>query len=72
MAGGSVRQVDARRWQNGILRLLEAFPDQYAALEYLNVTAGETHRAARLIHDTAPRFLERYVEWIEPYLPGAG
>jgi uncharacterized protein YutE (UPF0331/DUF86 family) len=165
-----VRQADARRWQNGILRLLVALPDQYAALEYamatfggdfdvrsfrrafdfadgveaytraqaveralgrvqnfvaelaeldaklaelpptvhgspaerafvslrdagaidgelcrqlrraqrartriehvyLDVTAGETHRAARLIHDTAPRFLARYADWIEPFLP---
>lgn len=36
---------------------------------YLDVTAGEVHRAARLVHDIAPRFLERYVDWIEPYLP---
>jgi len=36
---------------------------------YLDVTAGEVHRAARLVHDIAPRFLERYVAWIEPYLP---
>lgn len=37
---------------------------------YLDVTAGEVHRAARLVRDIAPRFLERYVDWIEPYLPG--
>jgi uncharacterized protein YutE (UPF0331/DUF86 family) len=165
-----VRSVERRRWQNGVVRLIERFPDQYAALEYamgafgddfdlpvfkrafelidgmeaysraqaveralgrvqnfvtelselgaklaqlpprvhgspaerafaslrdagvvddelcarlkdaqrarsriehvyLDVTAGEVHRAARLIHETAPRFLDRYVDWIEPYLP---
>lgn len=36
---------------------------------YLDVTAGEVHSAARLVHDIAPRFLNRYVDWIEPYLP---
>lgn len=37
---------------------------------YLDVTAGEVHRAARAVRDIAPRFLERYADWIEPYLPG--
>jgi uncharacterized protein YutE (UPF0331/DUF86 family) len=166
----AVRPVERRRWQNGVVRLLERFPDQYAALEhamgafgedfdlppfkrafefvdgmdaynraqaveralgrvqnfvaelaelgtklaqlpprvhgspaerafaslrdagviddelcarlkdaqrarsriehvYLDVLAGEVHRAARLVHTTAPRFLDGYVDWIEPYLP---
>jgi uncharacterized protein YutE (UPF0331/DUF86 family) len=170
MAERAVRSVERRRWQNGIVRVLERFPQQYAALEhamggfgddfdlrafkracefademeaynraqaveravgriqnfmadlamqggklvqlppqvhgspadrafcslrdagvidaelcarlreaqrartriehfYLDVTAGEVHRAARLVYDIAPRFLERYVDWIEPYLP---
>jgi uncharacterized protein YutE (UPF0331/DUF86 family) len=171
MAERAVRTVERRRWQNGIVRVLERFPNQYAALEhamgsfgddfdlqafkrafefadgmdaynraqaveravgrvqnfiadlaelgaklvqlpaprergsaaeraffslrdagviddelcgrlrdaqrartriehfYLDVTAGEVHRAARLVRDIAPRFLDRYVDWIEPYLP---
>jgi uncharacterized protein YutE (UPF0331/DUF86 family) len=36
---------------------------------YLDLSAGEVHRAARLVHEIAPRFLRRYVDWIEPYLP---
>ena len=170
MGEREIRPVDRRRWQNGIVRVLERFPQQYAALEsamgafgddfelrafkrafdfadgveaynraqvieraigrvqnfmadlaesgaklaqlpspvhgsnaeraflalrdagvidrelcsglrdaqsartriehfYLDVTAGEVHRAARLVHDIAPRFLDRYVNWIEPCLP---
>ncbi len=36
---------------------------------YVDVTAAEVHRAAQLVHAIAPRFLRRYVDWIEPYLP---
>jgi uncharacterized protein YutE (UPF0331/DUF86 family) len=36
---------------------------------YLDLTAGDVHRAARLVHDTAPDFMTRYRDWIEPYLP---
>lgn len=36
---------------------------------YLDVTAGEVHRAARVLRDIAPQFMSRYVDWIEPYLP---
>jgi hypothetical protein len=36
---------------------------------YLDVTAGEVHRAAVLVHDTAQRFVPRFRDWIEPYLP---
>lgn len=36
---------------------------------YLDVTAGEVHRAAKLVHEIAPQFMSRYVDWIEPYLP---
>lgn len=36
---------------------------------YLDVTAGEVHRATRLVHDTAQRFVPRFRRWIEPYLP---
>lgn len=36
---------------------------------YLDVTAGEVHRAARTVREIAPRFLERYVGWVEPFLP---
>jgi uncharacterized protein YutE (UPF0331/DUF86 family) len=171
MARSEIRPVERRRWQNGIVRVLEHYPDHYAALEsamgafgddfdlrafkrafemtdgmevynraqaveravgrvqnfladlaelgvklaqlpppqergssveraffslrdagvideelcvqlteaqrartriehfYLDVTAGEVHRAARLVRDIAPRFLRRYVDWIEPHLP---
>ncbi|HEU4703824.1 MAG TPA: HepT-like ribonuclease domain-containing protein [Conexibacter sp.] len=170
MAVHEIRPVDRRRWQNGIVRLLERFPREHAALEYamatfgdafelrsfkqaydaeddlaaytraqavahalgrvqnlmaelaemgvqlaslaphargssserafaslreagaidgalcrrlvraqaarnriehtyLDLSAGEVHRAARLVREIAPQFLERYVDWIEPYLP---
>jgi hypothetical protein len=36
---------------------------------YLDLTAGEVYRAARLVHDTAQRFVPRFRAWIEPYLP---
>ncbi|MFL5816845.1 MAG: hypothetical protein ACJ76L_04510 [Conexibacter sp.] len=36
---------------------------------YLDLTAGEVHRAARLVHDTAPGFMRAYRAWIEPFLP---
>lgn len=36
---------------------------------YIDVNAGEVHRAARLVHDTAQRFVPRFRDWIEPYLP---
>jgi hypothetical protein len=36
---------------------------------YIDVTAGEVHGAARHVHGVAPRFLQRYVDWIEHYLP---
>jgi hypothetical protein len=29
----AIRPVDRRRWQNGIVRVLERFPQEYAALE---------------------------------------
>lgn len=30
--------------------------------------AGDVHRAAELVHDTARDFIGRYGAWIEPYL----
>jgi hypothetical protein len=36
---------------------------------YLDLTAGEVHRAARLVFETAPGFMAGYRAWIEPYLP---
>jgi hypothetical protein len=35
---------------------------------YVETPAGDVHRAARLIHDTAREFLTSYRPWIEPYL----
>ena|SRR5437868_5510544 len=36
---------------------------------YLDLTAGDVHRAAQLVYDTAPSFMAGYRPWIEPYLP---
>jgi uncharacterized protein YutE (UPF0331/DUF86 family) len=36
---------------------------------YLDVTAAEVHRAVLLVHGTAQRFVPRFRDWIEPYLP---
>jgi len=36
---------------------------------YIDVTAGEVHRAAWLVRDAAQRFVPRFRDWIEPYLP---
>jgi uncharacterized protein YutE (UPF0331/DUF86 family) len=35
---------------------------------YLQVSAGDVHRAAELVHDAARDFIGRYRTWIEPYL----
>jgi uncharacterized protein YutE (UPF0331/DUF86 family) len=35
---------------------------------YLQVSAGDVHRAAELVHDAARDFIGRYRAWIEPYL----
>lgn len=36
---------------------------------YIDVTAGEVHRAARIVRGAARRFVPRFRAWIEPYLP---
>jgi hypothetical protein len=36
---------------------------------YIDVTAGEVHRAARLLHSAARPFVPRFRDWIEPHLP---
>jgi hypothetical protein len=35
---------------------------------YLQVSAGDVHRAAGLVHDAARDFIGRYRTWIEPHL----
>jgi uncharacterized protein YutE (UPF0331/DUF86 family) len=35
---------------------------------YIQVSAGDVHRAAELVHDAARDFIGRYRAWIEPYL----
>jgi uncharacterized protein YutE (UPF0331/DUF86 family) len=35
---------------------------------YLQVSAGDVHRAAELVHDAARDFIGCYRAWIEPYL----
>lgn len=35
---------------------------------YLQVAAGDVHRAAELVHDAARDFIGRYRIWIEPHL----
>lgn len=36
---------------------------------YIDVTAGEVHRAARLVHSAARQFVPRFRGWSEPHLP---
>lgn len=36
--------------------------------DYIRVTAGRVHEAAKLAAGSAPEFLERYRRWIEPYM----
>lgn len=36
--------------------------------DYIHVTAGRVHEMAKLAADSAPEFIERYKQWIEPYL----
>lgn len=35
---------------------------------YLQIPAGDVHRAAELVHESARDFIGRYRRWIEPYL----
>ena len=37
---------------------------------YLGTSAGNVHRAAQLIHDSAREFIGPFREWIAPYLTG--
>lgn len=41
MAAGELRKVDRKRWTRDIIRLLEDFPRQYAALETAMVAFGD-------------------------------
>ncbi|MGN6276265.1 MAG: hypothetical protein ACTHNP_10110 [Solirubrobacterales bacterium] len=36
--------------------------------DYIHVTAGRVHEVAKLAAESAPEFIERYKNWIEPYL----
>jgi uncharacterized protein YutE (UPF0331/DUF86 family) len=35
---------------------------------YVQTPAGDIHRAAALVHDAAPAFLEPYRRWIDAYI----
>ena len=35
---------------------------------YVQTRAGDVHRAAELVHETARDFIVAYREWIAPYL----
>lgn len=35
---------------------------------YAQINAGDVHRAAELVHGTAPDFIRAYRRWIEPFL----
>lgn len=35
---------------------------------YIEISAGDVHRAAELVHGTAPDFVHAYRRWIEPFL----
>ena len=35
---------------------------------YVRINAGDVHRAAELVHETAPDFISAYRRWIEPFL----
>jgi len=35
---------------------------------YVGINAGDVHRAAELVHETAPDFIRAYRPWIEPFL----
>jgi uncharacterized protein YutE (UPF0331/DUF86 family) len=37
---------------------------------YVQIPAGDVHRAAELVHESARDFIGRYRRWIEPYLGG--
>lgn len=36
--------------------------------DYIHVTAGRVHEAAKLAAGAAPEFIQSYKDWIEPYL----
>ncbi|HKB51848.1 MAG TPA: hypothetical protein VKC63_10490 [Solirubrobacterales bacterium] len=36
--------------------------------EYIRLPAGKVHETATLVHETAPKFIDLYRAWIEPYL----
>ncbi len=35
---------------------------------YVEINAGDVHRAAQLVHETAPDFIYAYRRWVEPFL----
>ncbi len=39
---------------------------------YLQVSAGDVHRAAELVHDAARDFIGRYRAWVGPHLEDGG
>lgn len=74
-AGGSAARAfeslrEAGVIDGGLCRRLVRAQVARATIEhgYLQVSAGDVHRAAELVHDAARDFIGRYRTWIEPHL----
>jgi uncharacterized protein YutE (UPF0331/DUF86 family) len=74
VGGSAARAFEALRETNVIdgtlcRRLIRAQVAR-ATIEhgYLQVSAGDVHRAAELVHDAARDFIGRYRVWVEPHL----
>jgi uncharacterized protein YutE (UPF0331/DUF86 family) len=61
---------DARIIDASLCRRLARAQKSRSAIEhgYVQTRAGDVHRAARLVHETARQFIGRYRTWIEDYL----
>jgi len=67
VSAGRIRPAERKRRQRQLVDVLAKLPREEHV--YVEVTAGEVHRAALLVHDAAQRFVPRFRAWIEPYLP---
>jgi uncharacterized protein YutE (UPF0331/DUF86 family) len=61
---------DAEIIDGGLCRRLVRAQKARSLLEhsYVRTSAGDVHRAAQLVHETAREFIGSYRGWIEPYL----
>lgn len=61
---------DARVIDRGLCRRLTRAQKARSMIEhsYVRTPAGDVHRAAELIYETARDFISHYRAWIEPYL----